>query len=101
MDIGTLLTAVSALASTVAIPYVVQWAKQHPSIPLTADKVSIVRVVTAVLAVGVGFLQAWLAGDLASFDFNTALSTITESVMVFAASNGVYHVAIKEQSAAE
>lgn len=99
MDIGTLLTTISALASTVAIPYVVEWAKKHPSIPLSADKTSVVRLVTAVLAVAVGCLQAWLGGDLASFDFQAGLDTLTSAVMTFAAANGVYHVAVKQPAA--
>lgn len=99
MDIGTLLTTISALASTVAIPYVVEWAKKHPTIPLNADKTSVVRLATAVLAVAVGALQAWLAGDLAVFDFQAAFDTLSAAVMTFAAANGVYHVAVKQPSA--
>lgn len=88
----------STIASTVAIPYVVEWAKKHPTIPVSADKASILRLITAVLAVFVGAMQAWLSGDMATFDFQSALDTLTNAVMVFGASSGVYHLAVKEKT---
>ena len=92
----SVLQLVGIVGSTFLVPLVVEWAKKHPEIPLNPSDTSLLRVITAVLAVTVGVLQAWLGGDLASFDFHTALKTLTESIMVFVASSGAYHLTIKK-----
>ena len=93
----TLIAGISTILSAIAIPYIIQWAKSHPSIPLNADKTTVVRLVTAVLSLVVGIIHALLTNNLSSFNYDTGLSSIMDALMVFAASSGVYHIAIKEK----
>ena len=73
-----------------------QFAKNHPSIPLSDKNILVIRLVVALLSVAATVLAALAGGSLSSLDWHALVSVVVNAGSAFLVASGVHSVFLRK-----